>query len=162
MVNMPNKGGRNPNDFENFITKLLGKIFLTKKVFFGFDEQKIAIIVTPTLKIAYITSSPSKLLNTFPLDKGDTLIKDIVVDWSEENDFDITFAATTPQLKLKLYQFFGDVLVENQINESEKDKHDELILFLNNSQIPESIKEWAKDNPEKFIKNIEEIKKLLE
>jgi len=32
---------------------------------------------------------------------------------------------------------------------------------LEKSQLPESIKKWAKDNPEKFIQNIETIQEML-
>jgi len=53
---MPEKKGRKKGKYEEFILKLMGRIFLTKKVFFGFDEQKIVIIVTPTLKIATIVA----------------------------------------------------------------------------------------------------------
>jgi len=30
-----------------------------------------------------------------------------------------------------------------------------------NSGLPDFVKDWAKDNPEKFMENIERIKKLL-
>jgi hypothetical protein len=32
---------------------------------------------------------------------------------------------------------------------------------LKKSKLPESIKEWAKENPEKFIKNIRHVQNIL-
>ena len=32
---------------------------------------------------------------------------------------------------------------------------------LKKSKLPDSIKEWAKDNPEKFIKNIRHVQNIL-
>jgi len=56
----------------------------------------------------------------------------------------------------------GDVMVSNEINESiGKDKVKIVLQELKKSSLPESIKKWAIDNPEKFIKNIEQVKNLL-
>ena len=52
--NAPKKVQRKKGKYEDFITKLMGRIFLTKKTFFGLEEQKIVVIVTPSLKIANI------------------------------------------------------------------------------------------------------------
>lgn len=147
---------------EEFINKMLGKVILTKKVFFGFDEQKLVIFVTHTLKIASIVSSPSKLVSRFPLVKGDILDGGTVKRWVEDNDFDITFTAQNSQLKLSLYNIFGDVMLDTQVNESKQVKEHETVLEqVKKSSLPESVKKWVIDNPEKFIKNIEEVKKLL-
>ena len=147
---------------EEFITKMLGRVILTKKVFFGFDEQKIVIFVTPSLKIASIVSSPSKLINKFPLDKGDLMNGELIKRWSEDNGFEISFISQMPQLKILLYKTFGDVMVDNSVNESkEVDEHQIVLNEVKKSSLPESIKQWVIDNPEKFIKNIEEIKNLL-
>ena len=160
--NMPEKKEREKSYFEEFITKLLGKVFLTKKTFFGMDEQKIAIIVTPTMKIAAVVSSPKKWVSKFPQKRQDILNTDTVIDFANEHGFDITFVAPTPQLRSKLYSMFGDVMKEENISESKKrDDYKVVLEELNKSSLPESIKQWAKDNPEKFIQNIEEVKKLL-
>lgn len=160
--NMPEKKEREKSYFEEFITKLLGKVYLTKKTFFGLDEQKIAIIVTPSMKIASVVSSPKKWASRFPQQKKDILSSDIVLDFANEHGFDITFVAPTPQLRSKLYTMFGDVMSEENINES-KSKSDYKTIFeeLQKSSLPEHIKQWAKDNPEKFLKNIESVKNLL-
>lgn len=160
--NMPEKKEREKSYFEEFITKLLGKVFLTKKTFFGMDKQKIAIIVTPTMKIAAVVSSPKKWVSKFPQKRQDILNTDTVIDFANEYGFDITFVAPTPQLRSKLYSMFGDVMREENISESTNTNDYKVVLDeLNKSSLPESIKNWAKDNPEKFIQNIEEVKKLL-
>lgn len=147
---------------EEFITKMLGRVILTKKVFFGLESQKLVIFITPTLKIASIVASPSKLVSKFPLVKGDILDGDLVKTWSEDNDFEISFIAPISQLKMTLYYMFGDVMLDNQVNESKQVNEYEIVLEqVKKSSLPESVKKWVIDNPEKFIKNIEEVKKLL-
>jgi len=59
------------NDIRKAIEGLLGKIFLTKKVMFGLDENKIVIIVSPSLKIFELVARPAKALNNFPFEKTD-------------------------------------------------------------------------------------------
>lgn len=160
--NVPNKKEREKSYFEEFITKLLGRVFLTKKTFFGLDEEKIAIIVTPSMKIASVVSSPKKWVSRFPQKRQDILNSNTVLDFANENGFDITFIAPTPQLSAKLYTMFGDIMDEKNINESNtKYNYSTLFEELQKSSLPESIKQWAKDNPEKFIKNIESVKNLL-
>jgi len=160
--NVPNKPEREKSFYEDFILKLLGRVFLTKKVFFGMDEQKIAIIITPTLKIVSVVASPSKLVDKFPQKRQQFLNGDELTRWAEDNGFEITFIAPTPQLKHKLFSMLGDVMVSNEINESiGKDKVKIVLQELKKSSLPESIKKWAIDNPEKFIKNIEQVKNLL-
>ena len=160
--NVPEKKEREKSYFEEFITKLLGKVYLTKKTFFGMDEQKIAIIVTPTMKIAAVVSSPKKWVVKFPQKRQDILSRDMIIDFANEYGFDITFVAPTPQLRTKLFTMFGDVMQEENISESTERNDYKLVLEeLKKSSLPESIKQWAIDNPEKFIQNIEEVKKLL-
>lgn len=160
--NVPEKKQREKSYFEEFITKLLGKVYLTKKSFFGLDEQKIAIIVTPSMKIAAVVSSPKKWSSRFPQGRQDILDSNKVVDFANEHAFDITFVAPTPQLKAKLYNMFGDVMSEENITESKShNEYDVVLEELKKSSLPESVKQWAIDNPEKFIQNIEEVKKLL-
>ena len=160
--NVPEKKEREKSYFEEFITKLMGKVYLTKKSFFGLDEQKIAIIVTPTMKIAAVISSPKKWMSRFPQDKREILDSTTVIDFANEHGFDITFVAPTPKLKSKLYTMFGDVMAEENISESKtRNEHEIVLEERKKSSLPESVKQWAIDNPEKFIKNIEEVKKLL-
>jgi len=159
-LNLPKNTEREVSNTEKFITKLLGKIYLTKKVFFGFDEKKIAIVVTPSLRVAAVVSSPSKLVNDFPIKRGDEFNKDIIINYAEKNGYDISFSAPTPQLKMKLYNMFGDVLVENKLNEN-KESNISFEQNINDSLLPESIKKWALDNPEKFLNNLKNIKNLL-
>jgi len=77
----------------DMINRLLGRIFLKKPVFFGMDEHKITLLVSPSMKIYGIYTSPDRLLKK--------------------------------------------------------------------SKLPESIKEWAKENPEKFIRNIRHVQNIL-
>lgn len=157
--NMPEKKEREKGKYEEFILKLMGRIFLTKKVFFGFEEHKIAIVVTPTLKIAMILSSPKKLLNTFPFERNESLDTFKLKEWAKSNGYEITFSTPLPRLKLKLHSEFGDVM----ITESKTVNNDNYILFeeIKKSNLPDSVKQWVINNPEKFKQNIEEVKKLL-
>ena len=157
--NMPDKKEREKGKYEEFILKLMGRIFLTKKVFFGFDEQKIVIIVTPTLKIANIASSPKKLLSTLPFERNQILDLCLLRNWSEQNGYEITFSTPLPNLRYKLFNSFGDVLVtESKSNDNEVKT---LLHEIKKSSLPESVKKWVMENPEKFRENIEEVKKLL-
>lgn len=157
--NVPKNQKKEKGEYEDFILKLMGRIFLTKKVFFGFEENKIAIVVTPTLKIAMILSSPKKLLSTFPFERNDSLDTYKLREWAKSNGYEITFSTPLPRLKLKLRSEFGDVM----ITESKTVNNDNSILFeeVKKSNLPDPIKQWVIDNPEKFKQNIEEIKKLL-
>jgi hypothetical protein len=152
---------REKSDFEDFINKLLGKIVLTKKVFFGFDENKIVVIITPSLKIAAVVSSPKKLVNEVPVKKGEILDASLLRSWANSNQYDLSFITPTPKLKVKLHDLFGDVMVVDQISESKTHISGNLINEIEKSKLPESIKKWAIDNPEKFAKNIEKVRKLL-
>jgi hypothetical protein len=156
-----NKNDEN-DDYKEFIDKFLGKIFLSKKVFFGIDSQKIALLVTPSLKIVMIVSHPKKLTGRFPQKVKENLNADLIKDWAEKNGFEISFKVSSSSLKSKFYSLFGDVLVEDMtsINESERERK-EVLEELKNSSLPDSVKNWAIENPEKFKKHINEIKKLL-
>lgn len=148
--NPPKKEERQKSNFEEFITKLMGKVILTKKGFFGLDVQKIVIIVTPSFKIAAVVSSPKKWVEQLPQKKTDELDPSTIINWAEENGFEITFSAVTPKLKSKLYDSFGDVIVSDNITES--------VIDLG---LPDFVEQWAIENPDKFKSNINEIKKLL-
>jgi len=150
--NMPEKKEREKSNFEEFILKLLGRIVLTKSTFFGLENKKIVIFVTPSLKIANVLADPKKLLRNFPLDRNSTLNFDLLTQWAKENSFEITFSSPTPKLKRILSSKLGDVMVESK-TESKKE--------VNISILPESIQKWAKENPEKFSENIDRIKRLL-
>lgn len=157
--NMPKKEERKKGKYEDFITKLMGRIFLTKKTFFGLDEQKIVVIVTPSLKIANILASPTKQLSKFPFENRTPLDGERLINWANENDYVITFATPLPSLKLNLRHLFGDVIVTESTNK--KTDIDFIIEEVKNSFIPESLKEWVTENPEKFIKKLNEVKKRL-
>jgi len=151
--NVPEKKEREKSAFEDFILKLLGRIILTKSVFFGMDNRKIVIFVTPSLKIAHVVSDPKKLARNFPFTDGSVLNFEDLTNWCQDNKFEITFSAATPKLKRILSSKLGDVMVES------KEKKD---IDLDVKLLPESIREWAEQNPEKFKSNIDRIKRLLD
>jgi hypothetical protein len=156
---MPEKKVREKGKYEDFILKLMGRIFLTKKVFFGFDEQKIVIIVTPTLKIATVVASSKKLLTSFPFIKNTKLDLGVLKKWSKDNGYDIAFSTPLPRLKSTLKSELGDVMITES-----KDNVDDLTILLDEvkkSNLPESVKKWVIENPEKFKNNIQEVKELL-
>ena len=98
----------------NIINRLLGKIFLKKPVFFGVDEHKITLIVSPSMKIYGVYTSPKRLLNKFPFEEKKFLnIRDLKL-WAEDNEFKITFSAETPKLRRELLMSLGDVMVESK------------------------------------------------
>jgi hypothetical protein len=148
------------NDIRKAIEGLLGKIFLTKKVMFGLDENKIVIIVSPSLKIFELVARPAKALNNFPFEKNRYMESDRLKSWAQENGYEITFTSTIPTLNRRLMREFGDVMVE-EVHSGKKELKVMVLEELEKSSLPESIKNWAKDNPEKFIQNIEEVQKLL-
>jgi len=158
--NMPKKEERQKSSYEEFITKLLGKVILTKETFFGLDVQKIVAIVTPSFKIASVVANSKKLIDKFPQKRQDTLNPEEVKKWAEENGFNITFVAPTPQLKSRLHKHFGDVMVMDTVSESAI-KNVNINEEINKSGLPDFVKKWGKDNPEKFMENIERIKRLL-
>lgn len=127
---------------------------------FGLDSNDIVLIVSPSLKIFEVVSRPKKLVDTFPFQKDRELNPKELAEWAESNGYTITFQSRVPSLSRKLYQFFGDVMVESV---SSKPKEVKLVVLeeLEKSELPDSIKEWAKNNPEKFIENIQTIQEML-
>ena len=62
-------------------------------------------------------------------------------------------------IKKKVIRSFGDVMVESE--SQEKSMKIVMMEEVEKSHLPESVKKWAKDNPEKFIQNIETIQEML-
>jgi hypothetical protein len=149
------------DNIKDTIKKLLGKIFLTKPVMFGLDEHRIVILVSPSMKIFGITTKPNKLKNNFPFNELTYLNDTELIKWAEDNGYGITFSTNSPSLARKLYSSFGNVLVESVDNKKDKELNVIVLEELEKSHLPESVKNWAKDNPEKFIKNIKYIQELL-
>jgi len=147
------------DNINELIAKLLGRIRLTKPRMFGLDSQDIVVVISPSMKIFGMRSKPEKLLNSFPFRKGSFLDTKELAKWADENDYKISFESQVPSLKRQLYQSFGDVMVESE--SQEKTMKIVMMEELEKSQLPESVKRWAKDNPEKFIKNIETIQEML-
>ena len=141
---------------------LLGKIFLTKTSFFGLDKQRVVLFVSPSMKLYKIISSPQSLKNKVPFEENKIISTEQIKQWAENNNFQISFDATIPNLRNRLFTEFGDVIVEN---DDEKRSHkggiDLIMTEVQNSNLPDSIKEWAKDNPEKFKQNIDRVQRLL-
>lgn len=146
-------------NLKDIIKDILGKLNLKKTTFFGLEEQCITIFLSPTLKIYHLHSTPKRLLNNFPFEQKKIINLEELKTWSIDNKFVVTFSSPISDLNRKLLTVFGDGLVESI---SEKKNNVKLILLeLNESNLPKSIKQWAAQNPEKFIKNIEHIKNLL-
>jgi hypothetical protein len=148
------------SDIKKIISGLLGKIFLTKKVFFGIDEQKIIIVLSPSLKIFDIVAKPKRLLSKFPFEKNRILPVEQLKIWALENGYDISFSSTVPSFNRRMLLDFGDVVVEGALSK-EKSLHMVVLEEIEKSHLPESVKEWAIANPEKFIENLERVKKTL-
>ena len=148
------------NPMVNMINRLLGKIFLKKPVFFGIDEHKITLLVSPSMKIYGIYTSPERLLKKFPFEERKFLNLNNLKNWAEDNEFSISFTAETTKRKRDLLMSLGDVMVESKGN---KEKELSVIVMdeLKKSKLPESIKDWAKENPEKFIRNIRHVQNML-
>lgn len=148
------------SDIKKIISDLLGKIFLTRKTMFGLDEQQIVLIVSPSLKIFDINARPRRLLNKFPFEKNKILVSDELLKWANENGYNISFTSTVPSLNRRMMREFGDVMVEEALSK-EKELHILVLEELEKSDLPETIKKWAEENPEKFIQNIKDVQKLL-
>lgn len=145
----------------DILSKLLSKIFLTKSVFFGLDEQKITIFVGPTMKIFGVYATPKKLVSRLPFVNNKFLNTEELKQWANDNGFEITFTASTPKMKKKLLLTFGDVMVENKHHNTEKELSIIIMEELENSELPDSIKNWAKQNPQKFRENLKHVQNLL-
>ena len=111
------------DDIKNIIKNLLGKIFLTKSVMFGLNEYKITLVVSPSMKIFAIDSRPEKLKNNLPFEEMTFLNTGDLSQWAEENDYEITFSTNSKSLARKLFQSFGNVLVESVSEKKEKEAH---------------------------------------
>jgi hypothetical protein len=148
------------SDIRKIIADLLGKIFLTKKTMFGLDEQQIVLIISPSLKIFDITSRPQKLVSKFPFEKNRILVTDELKKWAKDNGYNISFTSTVPSLNRRMMREFGDVMVEEVLSK-EKELHILVLEELEKSDLPETIKKWAKENPEKFVQNLRDVEKLL-
>jgi hypothetical protein len=148
------------SDIRKIIADLLGKIFLTKKTMFGLDEQQIVLIISPSLKIFDITSRPQKLISKFPFEKNRILVTDELKKWAKDNGYNISFTSTVPSLNRRMMREFGDVMVEEVLSK-EKELHILVLEELEKSDLPETIKKWAKENPEKFVQNLRDVEKLL-
>jgi len=148
------------DNIKELIKNLLGRIFLTKKVMFGLDEHKITIIVSPSLKIFDISTTPSRLKDKFPFQELSYLNDNDLIKWASDNEYEITFSTNSKMLARILFNSFGNVLVES-IEPKQKELNIIVLEELEKSTLPEYVKVWAKDNPEKFIKNIKYIQELL-
>jgi hypothetical protein len=147
---------------QKIMKSLLGKIFLTKTSFFGLDKQRVVLFVSPSMKLYKIISSPQSLKNKVPFEENKIISTEQIKQWAENNNFQISFDATIPNLRNRLFTEFGDVIVENdEEKRSHKGGIDLIMTEVQNSNLPDSIKEWAKDNPEKFKQNIDRVQKLL-
>lgn len=145
---------------KDILNNLLGRIFLKKPTFFGLDEQKITLLVSPSLKVFGIFAKPERLTNKFPFETKRFLNANELIEWAEENDFQITYSAQSPRMKRVLTRTFGtDVMVESE----KKEKQLNVIVLeeLEKSHLPESMKEWARNNPQKFIENLQHVQNLL-
>lgn len=149
------------DNMANILSKLLGKIFLKKPTFFGLDEQKITLLVSPSMKVFGIFTKPERLSSKFPFEEQKFLNTKELRNWAKDNDFEITFSASAPRMKQALLSQFGDVMVESESRNREKELSVVVMEELDKSHLPDSIKEWAKDNPEKFIKNLEHVQNIL-
>ena len=127
---------------------------------FGLDEQQILLIVSPSLKIFDITARPQKLISKFPFEKNRILVSDELKNWASNNGYNITFTSTVPSLNRRMMKDFGDVMVEEALSK-EKELHILVLEEFEKSDLPETIKKWAEENPEKFIQNIKDVQRLL-
>jgi hypothetical protein len=109
------------DNIKDIIKNLLGKIFLTKSVMFGLDEYKITLVVSPSMKIFGIDSRPEKLKSKLPFEEMTFLNTAELNTWAKENDYEITFSTNSKSLARKLFQSFGNVLVESVSEKKEKE-----------------------------------------
>jgi|TARA_B100001094_G_C17933579_1_gene671969 hypothetical protein len=150
----------NSSPMVSLLTKLLGKIMLKKSSFFGLDTHKITVIISPSMKIYGVYASPERIAKKFPFEKKKILSLKELKRWAEDNEFEISFSAETPKLRRDLLISLGDVMVESK-GKKERELNVIIMEELKKSKLPDSIKEWAKDNPEKFIKNIRHVQNIL-
>ena len=147
-------------NIRDIIVGMLGKIFLTKKTMLGLDENKIIVVLSPSLKIYVISTYPKKLEQKFPFHTNEILDLESLKKWADGNGYKVTHQSTTPKLSRKLMTYFGEPVVEGDLGRNQTEK--QIVLEqLENSHLPKSIKEWAQQNPEKFINNIKLIQEML-
>lgn len=139
---------------------MLGKIFLTKKTMLGLDENKIVVVVSPSLKIYVVSSYPKRLESKFPFKINEFLDLESLKSWADANGYKVSHQSTTPKLSRKLMTYFGEPVVEADIRNGKNEKQ-VVLEQLESSNLPKSIKEWAQQNPEKFIENIKLIQEML-
>ena len=148
------------SDIQSLISNLLGKIFLKKPVFFGMDSYDITIVVGPSMKVYAIHAKPKKLKDEFPFDETKIIDLDQLKTWASDNGYTISFKTDLPQIARRLSSTLGDVMVEGD-HSRQKSLKCIVMEELEQSNLPDNMKEWARRNPEKFIKNIELIQERL-
>jgi len=147
-------------NIRDIIIGMLGKIFLTKKTMLGLDENKIVVVVSPSLKIYVVSSYPKRLESKFPFKINEFLDLESLKSWADANGYKVSHQSTTPKLSRKLMTYFGEPVVEADIRNGKNEKQ-VVLEQLESSNLPKSIKEWAQQNPEKFIENIKLIQEML-
>ncbi len=138
------------SNIKSMVYSLLGKVYLTKPTFFGLDANQIILVVSPSLKVLHLGATKNRLLNDFPIKVDDILDGDKLIDWSNQNNYVISFDAPTPKLNRKLYYQFSNVINENKNDKTFKD-------YINESKLPIQIKNKALNDEDWFRSNINEI-----
>jgi len=149
-------------DLINTLRELLSKITLDRSILFGLSSQEIVIYITPTLQIFKVVCDPKSLRKTFPFEEGKPLNLSLLKDYIDSNKWNISIHAKSPQLRRKMLDHFEDEV----INESYQKTTDievtlRVIEQVEKSSIPESIKKWARNNPEKFLENLKDVEKII-
>lgn len=148
------------NSFLDQVKHLIAKITLTKERFMGMRINKIEIYIAPSLKIIHIETKPEGLIDSIGLEKKSKLDLEKLKLWAQEHDYDVTFEAQYPRLKRHLFSIFGDVMkTDDTLSESLRKRTIQIII--NEEELPDSIREWAYNNPEKFLQNIQRIRDIL-
>jgi hypothetical protein len=148
------------SDIQSLISNLLGRIFLKKPVFFGMDSYDITVVVGPSMKVYAIHATPKKLKDKFPFTEKNIIDLEELKNWASNNGYNISFQTDLPQIARRLSSTLGDVMVEGD-HSRQKSLKCIVMEELEQSNLPENMKEWARRNPEKFIKNIELIQEML-
>ena len=148
------------SNIKEIIASLLGKIYLKKPKFFGLDSEKVTIIISPSMKVFAIYTTPKKLKEKLPFQENRIVDLETIKTWADENDFEVSFKTELPSLARRMMTIFGDTVVE-EARSRERELKFVVMEELEKSALPESIKQWAKQNPEKFIENIKTIQEML-
>lgn len=93
------------------IDKIYGDIFLKKTYLFGFIKYKIRITALSNDKIVDVYFKPLKLQEKLNIKLGHKLDYKKIIEWSEDNGYEITFSAKSGLLRRKYLLLFGDKLV---------------------------------------------------